>query len=54
MLGILGTVVQRERLAAPRWKLLEPTNDRLVRLCGALPGKLRDQDDPALAFDQSI
>ena len=54
MLGILGPVVQRERLAIFSGKLFEPINDRPIGLVSALPGKLGDEDQPALAFDQGV
>lgn len=54
MLGILGPVVQRERLASLGLQLFEPINDRLIGLICAFPRKLGDENQPALAFDQRV
>ena len=54
MLGILGAVVQRERLASLDRQLFEAINDRPVGFIGALSGQLGDQNQPALAFDQGV
>ena len=54
MLGILGPVVQRERLASLGRQLFEPTNDCPVGLISALPGKFGDQNKTALAFHQGV
>src|SRR5512138_2911167 len=43
MLGILGPVVQRERLALLGRKLFQPIDDCSVGLISALPGELGDK-----------
>ncbi len=54
MLGVLGPVVQRERLASLGRQLFQPINDRPVGLVGALTGKLGDKNETALPFDQGV
>ena len=54
MLGILGPVVQRERLASLGRQFLQSINDCPVGLISALAGQFGDEDQPALAFDQSV
>ena len=40
MLGVLGPVIQRERLTTSRWELLEPADDRLIGFSCPFSGKL--------------
>ncbi len=54
MLGILGSVVQRERLTSLGRQLFQPINDCPVGLLRALARQLGDEDQPALAFDQGV
>ncbi len=54
MFGILGPVVQGEGLTTACRQLLEAVTDRLIRLSCTPPGKLCDQDKPALALGQCV
>jgi len=54
MFGILGPVVQRERLAALGREFPESVNDRPVSLVCGLPLKFGDQNETALAFNQRV
>ena len=54
VLGVLGSIVQREGLATPYGKLLETVDDSLIRLSSAFPGKLGNENKPALALGQRI
>ena len=54
MLGILGPIVQRERLASLGRQLFQPINDCPIGLISALSGQFGDENQPALAFDQGV
>ncbi len=54
MLGILGPVIQRERLASLGRQLFQAINDRPIGLISALAGQFGDQDQSALALDQGV
>ena len=54
MLGILGPVVQRERLASLGRQFFKPSNDRLIGLICAFPRQPGDENQSALAFDQRV
>ena len=54
VLGILGSVVQREGLTTIRREFLEALDDRLVGFSGPFSEEFADQHQSALAFGQRV
>jgi len=54
MFGVLGPVIQRERLTTSNWELLEPVDDRVIGFRSPFSGKLGDQHKPAFALGQCV